>query len=67
MIISTIFQFKFSFDSEEQEEEIDNYDDINEKEEDPDLNDENPYFKEEELEGGDEFGASKPWVGELKK
>ena len=63
----SIFQFKFSFDSEsEDEEEENNYDDINEKEEDPDLVEDNPYFKEEELEGGDEFGASKPWIGELR-
>ena len=59
-----IFQFKFSFDSEPEEEN--EYDEINEKEENPDLDEENPYFKEEELNEGDEFGASKPWLGELK-
>ena len=59
----SIFQFKFSFDSEPEEEN--EYDNIDENQENPDFDDDNPYFKEEELEGGDEFGASKPWKGEL--
>ncbi|MBP3801902.1 MAG: EF-hand domain-containing protein, partial [Clostridia bacterium] len=60
-----IFQFKFSFDSDQEEENI--YEGINEKEENPDLEEENGYFKEEEMGGGDEFGANKPWIGELQK
>ena len=59
-----IFQFKFSFDSEQEEEGI--YDEINEKEENPDLEEEGNYFKEEEIPEGTEFGASKPWIGQLK-
>ena len=58
-----IFQFKFSFDTEQEEEN--EFDDIDEND-NPDIYDESPYFKEEELKEGDEFGASKPWIGELK-
>ena len=58
-----IFQFKFSFDTEQEEEN--EFDDIDEND-NPDIYEESPYFKEEELKEGDEFGASKPWIGELK-
>ena len=60
-----IFQFKFSFDSEPENEN--EYDNINENEENPDLYEDNAYFKEEEINEGDEFSASRPWIGELRK
>ena len=58
-----VFQFKFSFDSEQEEDDA--YEDIDDKNENPDLEEENEYYKEEEI-NADEFGASKPWIGELK-
>ena len=62
-----IFQFKFSFNEEGKEEEED-FNEIDEEEEENliDESSNNFNFKEEELEGGDEFAASKPWLGELQ-
>ena len=59
-----IFQFKFAFD-EEAAEEAEQLQDIDDEEGIVDDQEENPYFKEEEIEGT-EFGASKPWIGELQ-
>ncbi|MGL4948326.1 MAG: hypothetical protein ACRC42_02985, partial [Mycoplasma sp.] len=59
-----IFQFKFSFneDAADEAEELQNID-----EEDANPDDDNGFgdFKVEEMEAT-EFGASKPWVGELQ-
>ena len=63
-----IFQFKLNFNEEAKKEE-EKFNEIDENEEenliDEKMNDFN--FKEEEIEGGDEFAASKPWLGELEK
>ena len=62
-----VFQFKFSLNEEAKKEE-DEYNKISQDEEDNIIDEENigTNFKEEEIEMGDEFGASKPWLGELK-
>ena len=58
----SIFQFKFSLNEEEKREE-EEYNKKNEEEEENLVDEENNEinFKEEELDEGDEFGASKPW------
>ena len=60
-----IFQFKFSLNSDaiNEEEEVANL----EKNADIDDEEDGDYFKQAEIENPDEFGASKPWLGELKK
>ena len=62
-----IFQFKFSLNEEAKKEE-DEYNKISQDEEDNIIDEENirTNFKEEEIEMADEFGVSKPWLGELK-
>ena len=59
-----IFQFKFSFD-EEAADEAEELQELDEEEADPDDDQQDTYFKVEEIEGT-EFGASKPWIGELQ-
>ena len=63
----SIFQFKFILNEEEKKEEKE-YDEIDENEEENLIDEENNdiNFKEEEMQLGDEFGVSKPWLGELK-
>ncbi len=62
----SIFQWKYLTD-EEAEEEIERYDDINEEENNPDLENEILNFKEDEMDfEGDQGSASKPYLGEVK-
>jgi len=62
-----IFQFKFNFNEEAKKEE-EEFNEIDEDEEENLIDEENTdvNFKEEEIEAGDEFAASKPWLGELE-
>ena len=58
-----IFQWKFTYE-DDAEKEAYKYENINEEDHSP--NDDNGlYFKSEEMEGT-EFGAVKPWIGEVK-
>jgi len=62
----SIFQWKYNTD-EEAEEEMQKYEEIDEEENNPDLENEILNFKEDEMEMGDEGGsASKPYLGEVK-
>ena len=63
----SIFQYKFSLNEEARKEE-EQYNKINEEEEENLIDEENNdiNFKEEEINSGDEFGVSRPWLGELK-
>ncbi|MCQ2819417.1 MAG: EF-hand domain-containing protein, partial [archaeon] len=58
-----IFQFKFTIDKEAADEEA-NYDEIDDDAGNIDEQAE-AYFKEEEMMEGTEFGASRPWIGEM--
>lgn len=58
-----IFQWKFFYE-DEAEKEVEKYENINQEDHLPDDED-GIYFKSEEMEGT-EFGAVKPWLGELK-
>lgn len=58
-----IFQWKLQYE-DEAEEEAEDLENINEGEHIPE-DEEGAYFKEEEM-GATEFGAVKPWLGELK-
>lgn len=61
-----IFQWKFVHDNEAEDEE-ENADKIDEEEADPDETQDNSGgFKVEEMGEGDQFGACKPFLGEVK-
>ena len=60
---NSIFLFKFKFNTEKKEEELFEIDD---EEHLIDEDNANLYFKEEEIENGDEFAANKSWLGELQ-
>ena len=58
-----IFQWKFNYE-DEAEKEVEKYENIYEEDHMPN-DEEGNYFKSEEMEGT-EFGAVKPWVGEVQ-
>ena len=62
-----IFQFKISFNEQAKKEE-DEFNLITEGDNNNIIDEENSgiNFKEEEFDEGDEFAASKPWLGDLK-
>ena len=60
-----VFQFKF-ITNDDAADEAEELMDINENEVNVDNDECELYFKEEEVIEGTEFGASKPWIGELQ-
>ena len=60
-----VFQFKFTT-NDEAANEAEEMAEIDEEEANPDDDEQETYFKEEEIMEGTEFGASKPWIGELQ-
>ena len=62
-----IFQFQFKFNEEAKKEE-EKFNEIDENEEENLIDEENDFanFKEEEIAEGDEFAASRPWLGDME-